>query len=85
MRTAMQRWEDTARESGRTGEPVKRRVATEIAPYLGPLATHAVLQPVTDSSENLLSSMEPVLALFLGGRAASRLVSHVVDVALIRA
>jgi len=76
--------EDSARESGCTGEQVKGRVASEIAPYLGSMATQSVLQPITDTSQNLHSSIEPVLALFLGGRAASRLIRHVEDAALIR-
>jgi hypothetical protein len=81
MRSAIEEWEKAARN----GEPVKRRVATEILPFLGPKATEYVMQPVAESGENLLSSIEPVLALFLGGRAAARLVNHVVDSALLRA
>jgi hypothetical protein len=85
MQSAIQRWEDSASQTGRTGTAVKRRVATEIAPFLGPEATSSILKPVAEGGENLLSSIEPVLALFLGGRAAAHLVTHVVDAALIRA
>lgn len=85
MQSAIQQWEDSAAQTGRTGTPVKRRVAHEIAPFLGPEATDSILQPVAAGGENLLSSIEPVLALFLGGRAAAQLVTYVVDAALIRA
>ena len=85
VRSAIQKWEGSASQTGRTGAPVKRRVAHEIAPFLGPEATDSILQPVAPGGENLLSSIEPVLALFLGGRAAARLVTYVVDAALIRA
>ncbi|MDR3699652.1 MAG: hypothetical protein P4L56_08470 [Candidatus Sulfopaludibacter sp.] len=85
MQSAIQRWENSASQTGRTGAAVKRRVATEIAPFLGPDATDSILKPVAESGENLLSSIEPVLALFLGGRAAAHLVTYVVDAALIRA
>jgi hypothetical protein len=85
MQSAIQQWEDSAPKTGRTGAPVKRRVANEIAPFLGPEATNSILKPVAESGENLLSSIEPVLALFLGERAAARLVTYVVDAALIRA
>ena len=80
----MRQFERSAPETGRTGEQVKLRVADMIAPYLGREATQSVLQPVANNGENLLSSVEPILALFLGGRAASRLVSNVVDVTLVR-
>jgi hypothetical protein len=84
MRAAIEQWENKTVESG-TGEQVKRRVATEIAPFLGPEATETILGTVTENADNLLSNIEPVLGLFLGARAASRLVGHVVDAALIRA
>lgn len=85
MKTAMRQFESSACETGRTSDPLKLKVASLIAPYLGGQATQSVLQPVTDGGENLLSSVEPVLALFLGRRAAARLVSSVVDQALVRA
>lgn len=85
VQSAIQQWEASAPQTGRTGAPVKRRVAHEIAPFLGPDATNSILQPVAPGGENLLSSIEPVLALFLGGRAAAHLVTYVVDAALIRA
>lgn len=85
MQAAMEQWENSAEERGRTGEQVRRRVATEIGPFLGAQATDAILQTVSDRADNLLTNLEPVLGLFLGARAASRLVGHVVDAALVRA
>jgi hypothetical protein len=85
LRDAMEAWERSQQQSSRNGSHVKLRVATEIAPFLGPQATNAILKTVTETDDNLLSTLEPVLGLFLGNRAASRLVGHVVDSALIRA
>lgn len=80
MRSALHLWEAHA-----TDGAAKGRVATRIAPFLGNAATDKILQPVPDSGENLLSTVEPVLALFLGNRAAAHLVNRVVDTALLRA
>jgi hypothetical protein len=63
---------------------VKRKVATAIEAYLGRQATERVLGPVSESGENVLSTIEPVLALFLGNRTASRLVSQVVTESIVR-
>jgi hypothetical protein len=60
------------------------RVAATIAPYLGARAAAVILLPVSETGENLLTAIEPVLALFLGARAASRLVTSVVDGAIVR-
>ena len=80
MCAALHLWEEQSREGAAKG-----RVATRIAPFLGSAATDKILQPVPDSGENLLSTVEPVLALFLGNRAAAHLVNRVVDTALLRA
>jgi hypothetical protein len=68
----------------RSAEPdgVKMRVAAEIGRYLGPRAADRILEKVPD--QHLLSSIEPVLADFLGRRAAQHLVEHVVDRAIVR-
>ena len=63
---------------------VKRQVAHIIGPFLGPRASVHILRGVTDGGENLLSTIEPVLALFLGSRAAGHLVEHVVESVLVR-
>jgi len=73
IRLAIDDWK-TAPAPGRTGETLKLRVAHEIAPYLGALASRRIVTGVADTGENLLSTVEPVLALFLGSRAAARLV-----------
>jgi hypothetical protein len=79
----LHQWE-VSRTASAKGEPVKRRVAAEIEAYLGRQATERVLEPVPESGENMLSTIEPVLALFLGNRTASRLVSHVVTESIVR-
>lgn len=83
IRLAIDNW--TAEPAAqRTGEPLKQRVAHEIAPYLGAQASRRIVTGVADSCEDLLSTVEPVLALFLGGRAAARLVDHLVEAVLVR-
>ena len=67
----------------RTAE-VKSRVAQQMQPFLGARATETILHKVSAAGDNLLSSVEPVVALFLGERAASRLVGNVVDRAILR-
>ncbi len=59
-------------------EVVKRRVGSKIDPYLGHPATGRILSAVSPACDDLLTNVEPVLALFLGCRAASSLVSHIV-------
>lgn len=85
MRSAMREFEASAAAAQKTGEGVKDRVAEEIAPFLGGTATASILETVSENGDRMLSRIEPVLALFLGGKAAGRLVTHVVDSALIRA
>ncbi len=85
MQAAIDRWEESAGDGGRSAEAVKTRVAAELGPFLGGKATARMLEPISDAGENLLCDIEPVLALFLGCRAAGCLVDHVVDSSLIRA
>lgn len=77
----MRRWKAT---HALTGDALKRRVLKEVAPFLGHRAAGKIMQPVAEDCHNLLSIIEPVLAQFLGNRAASELVSHIVDVAIVR-
>jgi hypothetical protein len=65
------------------GEPLKVRVAREIGPFLGGRAARILLQLVSEDGKDLLSTIEPVLAHFLGDQAASDLVNHVVDAAIV--
>lgn len=64
-------------------EEVVRRVAAILAPYLGPAGAEAVVRPALGNSEALLATVEPVLVLFLGRQAASRLVTEIVDSAIL--
>ncbi len=83
--SGIRRWEADRTRPDRSGDAVKRRVAYEVGPYLGPQATQRLLESVSAEGENLWSTVEPVLALFLGSRAASTLVTHVIDQAIVRA
>jgi len=80
---AMRQWRAAANSAGKVGPTLHRRVAVELRPYLGSSAAGAVLDDVSDSSANLLSTIEPVLAGFLGARAASLLVSRIVDTLIV--
>jgi hypothetical protein len=72
----IQHWESAAAKAGLTGEGVKRRVAGNVEWCLG-TPTGRILQSVTTHCGNLLSTIEPVLALVLGRKAASSLVSSI--------
>jgi hypothetical protein len=66
-------------------EDVKARVGSAIASFLGPHATDELLGAVSAQGDNLFSTLEPVVALFLGCRAASALVDHLVARSIPRA
>ena len=76
----IERWEAAEWEPEHNSSEVKQRVTSDIAPYLGSIATDQVLAPV--SGENPLLPAELVLGVFLGKRAASLLVNDVVDHAI---
>ena len=76
---AIQRW-----QRGSDCKMVKVRVAAELGPYFGSKATRKVLKDVLTEGGNLLSTVEPALALFVGVKAAERLVTHIVDVSIVR-
>jgi hypothetical protein len=76
---AIQQW-----QKGSDCKIVKVRVAAELGPYLGSKATRNVLEDVSAEGRNLLSAIEPALALFVGVKAAERLVTHIVDVSIVR-
>ena len=82
--TKMREWETGPSGAERTGEALKQRVAGEIGPYVGKRAAHAILEPVAEDGRNLLSSVSPLLTIFLGRRATENLVSHVVEHAIVR-
>jgi len=77
---ARARADDTAARS----RGVRQSVIDGVRPYLGARATDR-LTGAPAAGHNLLATLEPVLALFLGRRAAGRLVTHVVDNGIVRA
>ena len=81
--SGIREWAAKLRDDGPGPEVLKVWVAAEISPYLGPSVTSRLLKTVAPNGEDLLSVIEPVLALFLGSRAASRLVTNVVDRAIL--
>jgi hypothetical protein len=64
------------------GATLQLKVAAEIAPFLGHRAAGRLLRSVSQNGQDLLCVIEPVLANFLGDRAAAELVSHLVDTAI---
>lgn len=83
IRGAIGEWH--ARQSRESSLPaVKGRVGREIAPYLGPRASGRILGTVSESADNLLSTVGGVMSLFLGKRAANRFLDHVVEDILVR-
>jgi hypothetical protein len=75
----LREWETTTADSGLQGEALKRRIAEELAPYLGKAGADALLQPVDDDGGDLLTKVTPLLTMFLGRKAAGKLVSRVVE------
>ena len=66
------------------GNDLKQRVAGAINTYLGSDATAVLLHRVSDQNNDLLSAIEPVLADFLGRRAAAKLIDRTVDHIIMR-
>ena len=83
IRGAIRKWEAEKTRPEHSAEALKQRVAREIEPYLGPQASRKVLQSVSSDGQNLLNTVERILCNFLGEQAASDLVSHVVNSAII--
>jgi len=81
LRQRIRNWE-SERASGNWMQGVKTRVLRQLGPFLGSQGADSLLEPVAQDGGNLLSTIEPVLAEFLGNRAASNLVGRVVDSAL---
>jgi hypothetical protein len=79
----IRRWTERRQQDDPDARVVKGRIAAEIAGYLGPDATGQILQPVTESAR-LFPAIEPVLSIFLGCRAAKRLIQRVIDTAIVR-
>ena len=69
-------WEISSMQAG---DALKRRIAIELAPYVGQAGADTLLRPVQDDGRNLLSKVAPMLTVFLGRRAAGNLVSRVVE------
>lgn len=81
LRLLAQRQAELAQDSF---ESLKQRVVRELTPYLGALAAERVLQTLPRTGENLLSTLDSTLRLFIGKSAASQLVSRIVDRAIMR-
>jgi len=80
---ALRAWDVEAKPE-RRGAALKSRVAASLGPLLGAKAADRMLQPVDEDGRNLFTHLSPVLSLFLGQRAASELVSHIVEAKIVR-
>jgi hypothetical protein len=72
-------WESAEQPDVTTG-----RIADCVRPYLGLRATDKLVSAASPDGSDLLSGIEPVLEVFLGRRAAGRLVTSVMDRAFVR-
>jgi hypothetical protein len=61
---------------------LRRKLVLELAPFIGDAATAKLLAAVSEDGRDLLSTLEPVLARFLGISAAAELVNHLVESAI---
>jgi hypothetical protein len=82
LRTRLRNLQAIQSRPERRGKQLKHRVTMELGAFLGRQAVQSLLKPVAENGENLLSTIEPVLANFLGDRAAAELASRVVDAAI---
>jgi len=76
-------WDSNRVRDGRHGEGLKRRIAVELAPYVGQAGADALLRPVQDDGRDLLSTVAPLLVMFLGQRATSLIVTRVVEKSIV--
>ena len=79
----LRNWETARAKSGRDIEILKRTIATELAPYVGQQGADALLRPVHDDGHDLLSNVAPLLAMFLGRRAARILITRLVEKSIV--
>jgi hypothetical protein len=79
LREQIRRWESARGETPEVREELRRKVVLELAPFIGDAAASKLLAAVSDDGGNLLSTLEPVLAAFLGISAAAELINHLVD------
>jgi hypothetical protein len=68
-------------ESERRLVVLKLGIRSRVGPFLGPQATERVLQSASGDGGKLLSTLEPMLAMFIGRRAARLLIDQVVSAA----
>jgi len=81
--TATRGW-DAARSAAPASESVKRQAAGKLSPLLGPRATRRILETVPENGDGLLPAVEPVLALFLGRRAAEEISGGIAKEVIVR-
>jgi anti-sigma factor RsiW len=82
LRNRMREWQSMRADAAQRDE-IKRRVVAEIRPFLGERGASQLLESVSDDGRDLLATLEPVLARFLGDRAGRDLVNRIVDSALL--
>jgi len=76
-------WAANRQEADPHGLLVRGRVAMEIGSYLGEAGAQRVLEAL-EGGEKLIPTLESVLSIFLGCRAASKLTQRIVDTAIMR-
>jgi hypothetical protein len=84
IRTGIEQWQADKQRPEGAAEALKDSVVGQLAPYLGDSGARRLLQTVSPDGHDLFSAIEPVLANFLGDRAASQLVNTIVDTKVMR-
>ena len=78
------RWEIERASADPDSRSMKTHASGAIADYVGARAADRIVEKVSPYSDDLLSRVESVLALFLGCKAAAELTGHVVDGIIVR-
>lgn len=76
-------WEARRVRDGSIDEGVRRHVARMVEPFLGQGAVGRVV-PAAGESSHLLAEVERTLAIFLGAKAASAVVTRAMDRVTVR-
>jgi anti-sigma factor RsiW len=80
----IQEWSERRRKQDPDSQAVISRVVRMLQPYLGNEGSRRLVGGVSREGVDLLGTVEPVLACFLGRRATQKLVGHIVECAIMR-
>jgi hypothetical protein len=84
IQASIQQWQAGVPDAAGAAEGLKQAVMEHLVPYLGDRGARQVMQGISPDGHDMLSAIEPVLANFLGYRAAAQLVNVIVETKLVR-